>query len=280
MKVFIAILFLATLLMSGAYAYTLTISFYNIIDNLPFSGVFVYLDSPTLPLSQWGPSDSTGRVIVPDYSVGTYYWDLPTCDEFCYVEWMPSSMTFEVVISDEQLIVYGFEMTVDYPPDPPSDLIAQALPGNQIALTWNDNSDYETGFIIDRRMENTDWEFLADVAMDTQSYLDSGLTPGVTYYYRVYAYGFGDSDYSNSAHATSALLPGPANLQITHISSNQYRLDWSAAVNCTYYKVYAAYEPLFPTSSDWTYIGQTANLFFPTTTNAQKIFYLVKGVDQ
>jgi len=276
MKKIFALIILGTLLSCGAYAFTLTITFYELYTMLPISGVFVYRDPPTPLPNQWGPSDAMGRVTVPDYSAGTYYWYLD--DDYLYVEWLQPSVTFTDVYSNVQLVIYGVLVSVDGPPDPPSDLIAQALPGNQIALTWSDNSENESGFIIERRLDNTDWEFLVDLYIDTQSYLDSGLTPGTTYYYRVYAYGFDDSDYSNIAHATSSLLPGPALLDITQIGTDQIRLEWNAAANCTFYKIYLASEPLAPGSPGWTYIGQTSELFYNASSVPQKQFYLVRGV--
>lgn len=276
MKKFIAVVFLTALIVIGAHAFTLTFHFYDAHTYLPIQGVTVFR-YPELPLpNQWGPSDWTGTVVVPNYIAGTYYWDLD--DAYWFVEWLQTSVTYSVVNSDEELIVFGELWAVDGPPDPPSDLLAQAMPGNQIALTWCDNSDNESGFVIERRMENTAWEFLADVYMDTQSYLDAGLTSGVTYYYRVYAYGFDNSDYSNIAQATSSPLPGPADISITQISASQVRLEWSAAVSCTHYKVYAASEPLPQDNPGWIYIGQTSDLLYDTSSNAQRRFFLVKGV--
>jgi titin len=70
----------------------------------------------------------------------------------------------------------------------PSGLAATAVSGSQVNLAWTDNSSNETGFVVQR---DTSAAFASPtattLAANATSYSSTGLTPGVTYYYRVKA---------------------------------------------------------------------------------------------
>ncbi len=84
----------------------------------------------------------------------------------------------------------------------PTNLVAKAVP-NQIAvdLSWNDNSNNELGFEIERRMVGgSEFKRITIVGPNTQYYRDEtpGLYRGSSYDYRVRAYNSqGFSEYSN-----------------------------------------------------------------------------------
>ena len=86
----------------------------------------------------------------------------------------------------------------------PSNLTATAVSLTQINLSWQDNSDNEDGFEIERSTDSVIYNLLATLNANTISYADSGLVPFVAYYYRVRAYNtIGDrSSYSNVVGAT------------------------------------------------------------------------------
>ena len=80
---------------------------------------------------------------------------------------------------------------------------------SQINLSWVDNSDNETGFLIERSSDGTNFTQIATVGANITSYSDTGLSASTTYYYRVRASGgSGTSNYSNVASATTESLPG------------------------------------------------------------------------
>ena len=74
-----------------------------------------------------------------------------------------------------------------------------------VDLSWQDNSNDEAGFRIQRRTGIAgQWQVIGEVRTDIDSYRDSGLEPRETYFYRVSAFdGRLKSDYSNEASATT-----------------------------------------------------------------------------
>lgn len=70
----------------------------------------------------------------------------------------------------------------------PSSLKAEPVDGGA-HLTWKDNSDNESEFMIERMDHSGDaqWDTLATVPFDTAQYHDGAVTAGTTYMYRVMA---------------------------------------------------------------------------------------------
>ena len=117
-------------------------------------------------------------------------------------------------------------------PIAPSNLIATAVSHNQIDLTWQDNSDNEDAFNIERRTLDTPYSTIATLVADSTTYSDIALNPSTTYFYRVNASNVaGDSSYSNEASATTLPPPvpipiAPSDLVAAAVSHNQINLIW------------------------------------------------------
>lgn len=105
-------------------------------------------------------------------------------------------------------------------PAAPSNLTA--TPVNSIRLDWQDNSNNEDGFIIETTQDTLsgNWTLVDTVAADVITYIHTGLTNGVTYYYRVKAYnGAGASPWSDIAGATDGAT------SVQSIGNNNNALD-------------------------------------------------------
>lgn len=70
------------------------------------------------------------------------------------------------------------------------------------SFIWEDNSNYEEGFIIERREGNGQYSVIATLPANTTSYIDQSSEQGKVYYYRIKAYTqYIQSKYSNEYEA-------------------------------------------------------------------------------
>ena len=117
-------------------------------------------------------------------------------------------------------------------PIAPTGLTATAAGECQINVIWVDNSFNEVSFLIERALDNGGvpglWTQIATVGSNVTSYSDTGLSPNVTYWYRVRASNVaGYSAYSNQGYATAPPIPAPSGLTATGVSESQIVLNWT-----------------------------------------------------
>jgi len=119
------------------------------------------------------------------------------------------------------------------PPTAPSNLNAAPASPAGVLLTWNDNSNNETGFLIQRAPDNTFASVTPfNVGAGVISYPDTTAAVGITYFYRVIALnGTVQSAPSNIVSITLAAAGAPSNLAATILSGPGVRLNWT--VNST-----------------------------------------------
>lgn len=167
------------------------------LDSLLDSYLFLYRPDGTTEVchnDDWGGSlDSELSCVVP--STGTYY----------------------VAVTDYSTVWGSPEGGPDYyyhiftevipggGPNAPSNLSASAVSQSQINLSWNDNSDNESGFKIYRN-----GSYIGVAGANITSFYDYDLACGTTYSYYVKAYNSGgESGPSNTASATTYPCPTP-----------------------------------------------------------------------
>jgi hypothetical protein len=120
---------------------------------------------------------------------------------------------------------------------PPSNLNADARGTQRVILTWQDNSDDENYFLIQRRLtSSSNFDNIAITAPNTEEYVDesSGLFGGGQFTYRVKVFNQSDSAASSETSVTMWLfdLDPPSDLQAAVIDTPQYqqkavRLTWT-----------------------------------------------------
>src|SRR5262249_54546527 len=119
----------------------------------------------------------------------------------------------------------------------PTSLSATAMSSNQVTIAWTDNSDDEDGFMIERcqGLGCSNFSTIAQVGADAASFSNAGLASGASYSYRVHAFNNGgESDYSNTASATTSAPAAPAapgDLRVTGISYYRIDLAWEDRSN-------------------------------------------------
>lgn len=116
-----------------------------------------------------------------------------------------------------------------------SNLSVTAVSTSQINLSWQDNSNNETGFKIERSSNGSSFSEIATVGANITSYSNTGLLESTQYYYRVRAYKVQGnktthSAYSNTANATtfsSVVIPNtPSNLNVVTAQSATSTDSW------------------------------------------------------
>ncbi|MBI5503489.1 MAG: trypsin-like serine protease [Deltaproteobacteria bacterium] len=91
----------------------------------------------------------------------------------------------------------------------PRRLRAENVKFHRLTVRWNDRSDDESGFQLQRRMQGDEkWDTVATLGANTVTYDDEGLDSATTYEYRVRALGHGsicvpDSNYSSKLEVTT-----------------------------------------------------------------------------
>ena len=114
----------------------------------------------------------------------------------------------------------------------PTNLTSDPLNDQEIILSWDDNSSFEEGFVIERSDNYGTFDEIVSLLENETEYTDQGLNFGSDYTYRVRAFSSQYySDYSNES-TTQTVFPPPVNLLSTLISDTSIQIDWDD--NCSF----------------------------------------------
>ncbi|WP_372365800.1 matrixin family metalloprotease [Candidatus Uabimicrobium sp. HlEnr_7] len=109
----------------------------------------------------------------------------------------------------------------------PSSLNTTVLSSTEVDLNWNDNDNIEDGFRVERRIGGGNFEAIASVAPNEESFSDENAPEGSNLTYRIIAFNrFGDSVSSNNNNVLT-LPADPNNLAVAPASATQIDLSWS-----------------------------------------------------
>ncbi|WP_114782863.1 LamG-like jellyroll fold domain-containing protein [Botryobacter ruber] len=154
---------------------------------------------------------------------------------------------------------------VDTPPvvfiKPPSAVtlnassVEEPAPASTIVVTWQDNSDNEDHFVLERSDDGATFTEIAQPAANVTTYTDNaGLVPNKLYYYRLKSVNATDvSSYSAIASVKTppiptapeaAAAPSPGNnFQYAEPESGNLTLKWTGSTNTEKYDVYFGSDP-------------------------------------
>lgn len=123
-------------------------------------------------------------------------------------------------------------------PDPqvplaPTNLAVEVLSSTSVTLSWTENSDNETGFILEYSL-NTDFDPSLEVALeaDSASVVISELQASTEYFFRIYAFNdVGNSVYSAVQNITTLDPPlnppnAPSDLVLNVLSDTEISVSW------------------------------------------------------
>jgi hypothetical protein len=179
------------------------------VDEYGMEGEIIFLDNNNNGiLDTQEPSSLTGkdgRFTFDNLTPGTYYVRHITTSGWAHT--CPVDGFYMVSVGENETIDHiNFLMTYS-PPEPPASpigLTATAISDHQIDLTWQDNSDNEVWFKLERSTDGVIFTQIAQMEGNITRFSDSGLQPNTQYDYRIFASNDGgDSSYSNIATATT-----------------------------------------------------------------------------
>jgi beta-glucanase (GH16 family) len=144
------------------------------------------------------------------------------------------------------------------PPAAPSGLTAAAASSTRVDLAWQDNSDNESRFDIQRSTDGTNWSAVGTVGANITRYTDTTASAQTSYRYRVAAANsVGASSPSNTATVVTpqepATPPPPTGVAPPPVAGN-WKLIWQDEFNGT------SLNPVWRTTQYWdttrTIVGQ------------------------
>mgnify|MGYP001040840920 CR=1 FL=1 len=126
---------------------------------------------------------------------------------------------------------YSMEVTVEgIKIMPPSDLKATIVSESEVNLTWNDNSNNETAFIIEQKSgTDNSWNKIGTLNPNSTSYSIKGLKSDTLYTFRVQAYNtaYYTGSLSEECKVSIKALTPPSNLTAKAIASSLINLEWT-----------------------------------------------------
>jgi len=123
------------------------------------------------------------------------------------------SYTITVTVTDNDTgataQTIGVSVVLPPPPAAPSNLKVNTVGASQVTLGWTDNSNNESGFVIEqcRNKNCNDAVQVGQVGVNVTTFTDTALFANTQYYYRVRAVNLGGSSaYSNTVTAKTLRL--------------------------------------------------------------------------
>ncbi|MCK5051421.1 MAG: hypothetical protein KAS53_06775 [Candidatus Cloacimonetes bacterium] len=138
-----------------------------------------------------------------------------------------TNYSYKVQCYDEEIKSdFSDEITISTIFPEPSDLSVKPINDQSVTITWHDNCDFETGFIIERKSKDTEYVVIGKIAVDETIYVDEGLIVGEKYYYQVRAESEFNESLASDKITVETEFPAPANFKVIALDDQSVRLTW------------------------------------------------------
>ncbi len=145
--------------------------------------------------------------------------------------------------------------TPPLPPSAPSDLQVAVVSESELALTWQDNSNNEDGFEVDRREGDGPFSRVATLPAQAASFDDTGLASNTEYHYRVRAVNAGGASAYTPTIGRFTLPSVPSGISAMATAQQRIDLIWTdTSARPSAFRV----ERATGMSGTWTQIAVTA----------------------
>jgi len=138
-------------------------------------------------------------------------------------------------------------------PDIPAGFAVQSKTDNSITLTWN-ITDGASKYEIWKAAVAGGETYYTELSGNT--YTDTGLVSGVTYYYKVLAVNIIGKSALSAEIPVSPLLPAPSGLTGAVLNRESIKLDWNIVSGAQNYKVYTSTD-----DKDYTFVTAGSNTY-------------------
>lgn len=163
-------------------------------------------DVPITSFPSFGSGFAPRSATVTTKSTGVP-WTISDIDSLSVDVFFPSPYTGSLDVDQFYAVV---NYSVAETPNDPDGLAITAEAYNSVTLEWNDNSDVETSYEIQRSENDISWVTIATLAADNEIYVDNTVRSSTLYYYRVRAINVGlFSDWSSEVSLTTDDPSGP-----------------------------------------------------------------------
>ncbi len=111
-------------------------------------------------------------------------------------------------------------------PDLPTDLFVTAVSDHELRISWDDNCDFEAGYIIEKD-DGNGFIQLISIGPDTSEFIDTGLQYGEFYYrYRVATFTNANTTNWVTSSYVNTVFPSPSFLSTSSTSDTEFLLTW------------------------------------------------------
>ncbi|KXX67008.1 discoidin domain-containing protein [Flammeovirga sp. SJP92] len=187
--------------------------------------------------------DTSENGLYVGMSAGVYYTNDNRNDWVKYATNLPNVQTTELEIHFPsrkirlatygrgiwEADLYGGDTDTGITLNAPNRLVA-AVTDQSVKLDWDDNSNNEDNFVLERSLNGEAYTVIATLNANTETYTDAGLNPG-SYTYRLRAKK--DNTYSDYSNSADAVIEGQVEDEIgapsgltASVSSKNVTLNW------------------------------------------------------